>query len=225
MPVNECEIAVILENGVLSSNMDVGRLVIDTGSPRSLGSNEVISIFGRAVRLNPSLMGYPWANIRRSFDFEVVGLLGVDAFSGLTVCLDISAGFLKVSSEAIDGESVEFAMGSPTVHCSIADLIQNCIIDTGAKLCYVTDRNLAESGDFSGIAQDFHPLLGTFEVETFDLGLSLFGYEFVERVAVAPSSLSSQLTAMGIGAVIGTNLISRGILTIDFERHLVAFDL
>ena len=93
-------------------------------------------------------MGYPWANIRQSFDFEVAGLLGVDAFSGLTVCLDISAGFLKVSSEAIDGESVEFAMGSPTVHCSIADAVQNCIIDTGAKLCYVTDRDLAESGNF-----------------------------------------------------------------------------
>ena len=39
-----------------------------------------------------------------------------------------------------------------------------------------------------------------------------------------PSALSSQLTAMNIGAVIGTNLISRGVLTIDFERQCVAFD-
>ena len=38
MPVNEYEIAVFLENGVLSAHMDAKRLVIDTGSPSSLGS-------------------------------------------------------------------------------------------------------------------------------------------------------------------------------------------
>ena len=46
MPVNEYEIEVVLENGVLSAHMDAKRLVIDTGSPSSLGSDEIIGNFG-----------------------------------------------------------------------------------------------------------------------------------------------------------------------------------
>ena len=67
MPVNEDEIAVVLENGVLSAHMDAKRLVIDTGSPSSLGSDEIISVFGRAVRLSSTLMGYPWSKYSPEF--------------------------------------------------------------------------------------------------------------------------------------------------------------
>ena len=44
------EIEVVLENGVLGAHMDAKRLVIDAGSPSSLGSDEIISVFGRAIK-------------------------------------------------------------------------------------------------------------------------------------------------------------------------------
>lgn len=225
MPIDQDELAVSLEQGVLTTIINGQCMVIDTGCPSSLGVNETIDVLGRSVFLNSSLMGYPWSRIQESFRFPVSGLIGVDAFSDSTVCLDIGGGSLKLSHLPVQGESVEFLMGSPTVHCSVSGSIQNSIIDTGAKLCYAADREVIRGGDFAGIAEDFHPLLGAFEVETYELSIGLFGYDIVERVAVAPERLALQLSAMNIGAVVGTNLISRGVLTIDFQRQCVAFDL
>lgn len=226
MRIETEELAVALEQGVLTTIVDEKRMVIDTGCPVSLGSNEVIEVLGRPpVRMNSSLMGYPWLSIQESYGFEVAGLIGVDVFSQFTVCLDIAGNSLKLSQSPVQGESVEFLMGSPTVHCLVSGSIQNSIVDTGAKLCYVADREVIREGDFAGMAEDFHPLLGAFEVETYELSIGLFGYDIVERVAVAPEPLALLLAAKHIGAVVGTNLISRGVLTIDFQRKCIAFDL
>ncbi len=225
MPIDQDELAVFLEQGVLTTTINGQRMVIDTGCPTSLGMNEAIDVLGRSVRLNSSLMGYPWSRIQERFRFPVSGIIGVDAFSESTVCLDIGGGSLKLSQVPVQGESVEFLKGSPTVHCSVSGSIQNSIVDTGAKLCYVADREVIREGDFAGIAEDFHPLLGVFEVETYELSIGLFGYDVVERVAVAPEGIARLLAAKHIGAVVGTSLISRGVLTIDFQRQCVAFDL
>ncbi len=223
MPEAVNEIEIYLEQGVLSADFDEGRLVIDTGSPYSLGPNIDIQLLGRVIRLQPSLIGFPWSRIQESMPFNAVGLIGVDAFVESTFCLDISGGALRLTDQRIDGESMEFAIGSPTVHCAIASTIQRCIIDTGAKMCYITDAELANAGDYAGQAEDFHPLLGEFTVETYDLPMSLFGIDAIERVAVAPPALAMQLQALNIGGVIGTSLLARGVLTIDFRSQVIDF--
>jgi hypothetical protein len=218
-------IEVNLMDGVLCADFNEGRLIIDTGSPVSLGPDVAIQILGNSVQLLPNLLNYSWEQIKATLPFEAAGLVGVDAFTGSVISLDLKNSTLAVLGESIEGPMSSFIMGSPAIRCQIGEESVLCVVDTGAGLSYLTERELCESSRFVGLEQDFHPILGSFEVETYELPVTINGKTIVEKFGLAPAELKTMLEMVDVGGILGTSFFAHGVLNIDFKNEVVAFDV
>ena len=116
-------------------------------------------------------------------------------------------------------------MGSPAIRCQIGEESVLCVVDTGAGLSYLTERELCESSRFVGLEQDFHPILGSFEVETYELPVTINGKTIVEKFGLAPAELKTMLEMVDVGGILGTSFFAHGVLNIDFKNEVVAFDV
>ena len=84
-------IEVTVREGILCADFNEGCLIIDTGSPVSLGPDIAVRILDSVVQLNSSLGIYTWAEIQKSLPFDAVGLIGVDAFSDSVLGFDVAS--------------------------------------------------------------------------------------------------------------------------------------
>ena len=149
--VNVCE-------GILCADFNEGRLIIDTGSPVSLGPDIAVHVLGSVVQLNSSFGAYAWAEIQNSLPFDAVGLIGVDAFSDATLGFDVANQTVVRIASPIEGIKTSFVMGSPVIDCQIGEDKLRCVLDTGAGLSYLKQHEVTRLGQPLGQQHDFHPM-------------------------------------------------------------------
>ena len=212
--VNICE-------GILCADFNEGRLIIDTGSPVSLGPDIAVHILGSVVQLNANFGSYAWADIKASLRFEAVGLIGVDAFSDAALGFDIANNTVVRLESPIHGEPAGFVMGSPVIHCQIGEDKLRCVLDTGAGLSYLKRREVAGLGQTLGKQHDFHPMLGSFEVETVACAIVVGDQSVTEIFGLATDELSQLMETANIDAILGTSFFQQSLIEIDFKNELV----
>lgn len=176
--VNVCE-------GILCADFNEGRLIIDTGSPVSLGPDIAVRVLGSVVQLNSSFGAYTWAEIQNSLPFDAVGLIGVDAFSDATLGFDVANQTVVRIESPIEGIKTLFVMGSPVIDCQIGEDKLRCVLDTGAGLSYLKQHEVARLGQSLGQQHDFHPMLGSFDVETVACPIVVGGQSLTETFGLA----------------------------------------
>lgn len=212
--VNVCE-------GILCADFNEGRLIIDTGSPVSLGPDIAVRVLGSVVQLNSSFGNYAWADVRASLPFDAVGLIGVDAFSDAALGFDIANDTIVRLEAPIQGESAEFVMGSPVIHCQIGEDKLRCVLDTGAGLSYLKRREVASLGQALGKQHDFHPILGSFEVETVACAIVVGEQSVTETFGLATDQLGQLMETAKIDAILGTSFFQQSLIEIDYKNELV----
>jgi len=212
--VNVCE-------GILCADFNEGRLIIDTGSPVSLGPDIAVRVLGSVVQLNSSFGNYAWADVRASLSFDAVGLIGVDAFSDAALGFDIANDTIVRLESPIQGESAEFVMGSPVIHCQIGEDKLRCVLDTGAGLSYLKRREVASLGQALGKQHDFHPILGSFEVETVACAIVVGEQSVTETFGLATDQLGQLMETAKIDAILGTSFFQQSLIEIDYKNELV----
>ena len=214
-------IEVTVCDGILCADFNEGRLVIDTGSPVSLGPDITVQILGNAVQLSPSFGSYTWASIRHALPFDAVGLIGVDAFSDSTLGFDVGNQTLAQIDSEITGNSDAFVMGSPVMVCQIGEEKLRCLLDTGAGLSYLRDSQVSVSGKSLGKRKDFHPILGHFDVETVACSVMVGEHLITEVFGIATESLMPLMDSAQIDAILGTSFFEKGVIEIDFSKEVV----
>ena len=147
-------IEVVVRQGILCADFNEGCLIIDTGSPISLGPDIPVRVLGSVVQLNSSFGSFAWTEIQKSLPFDAVGLIGVDAFSDVVLGFDVANNTLARLDVAIDGDKTTFVMGSPVVQCQIGEERLSCVLDTGAGLSYLRSDETAVFGQELGKQQD-----------------------------------------------------------------------
>ena len=212
--VNVCE-------GILCADFNEGRLIIDTGSPVSLGPDIAVRVLGSVVQLNSSFGSYAWADVRAGLPFDAVGLIGVDAFSDAALGFDIANDTIVRLESPIQGESAEFVMGSPVIHCQIGEDKLRCVLDTGAGLSYLKRREVASLGQALGKQHDFHPILGSFEVETVACAIVVGEQSVTETFGLATDQLGQLMETAKIDAILGTSFFQQSLIEIDYKNELV----
>ena len=218
----ETSIDVDICNGILCADFNEGRLIIDTGSPVSLGPDIAIQILGSAVKLNSSFGNYAWAQIQESLPFDAVGLVGVDAFTDAILRFDLSNNTVARLSAPLTGQVVSFVMGSPTIQCRIGGDSLLCLLDTGAGLSYVHNHTLTNPGNVCGSREDFHPLLGRFHVDTSEYEIVVGDHTVTDIFGLATPDLSQLLSIAKIDAILGTSFFKKAIVEIDFQNEVVS---
>ncbi len=212
--VNVCE-------GILCADFNEGRLIIDTGSPVSLGPDIAVRVLGSVVQLNASFASYAWADIKASLPFDAVGLIGVDAFSDAALGFDIANDTVVRLESAIQGVSAEFVMGSPVIHCQIGEDKLRCVLDSGAGLSYLKRPEVAAFGQALGKQNDFHPMLGSFEVDTAACAIVVGDQSVTEIFGLATDELSQLMETANIDAILGTSFFQQSLIEIDFQNEVV----
>ena len=217
----ETSIDVDVRDGILCADFNEGRLIIDTGSPVSLGPDIAIQILGSAVQLNSSFGNYAWAQIQESLPFDAVGLVGVDAFTDAVLGFDLGNNTLARLSGPLKGPSVPFVMGSPIIKCQVGEDSLLCLLDTGAGLSYVQNNVLADPGNVFEAREDFHPLLGRFNVETAEYPMTIDNHTMIDTFGLATPDLSQLLSIAKIDAILGTSFFRKAIVEVDFQSEVV----
>ena len=218
-------IEVTVREGILCADFNEGCLIIDTGSPVSLGPDIAVRILDSVVQLNSSLGIYTWAEIQKSLPFDAVGLIGVDAFSDSVLGFDVANNTLARLGASIEGHKTAFVMGSPVVQCQIGEDRLSCVLDTGAGLSYLRSDKTAVSGQALGKQYDFHPMLGKFEVETVACTLVVGDQSLTETFGIATAELRQLMDTANIDAILGTTFYQKSLIEIDFQNEIVGVTL
>ena len=211
--------------GTLCADFNEGRLIIDTGSPVSLGPDIAVRVLGSVVQLNSSFGSYAWAEIQDSLPFDAVGLIGIDAFSDATLGFDIANQTVVRLESSIEGVQSSFVMGSPVIDCQIGEDKMRCVLDTGAGLSYLKRHEVAGLGQPLGNQHDFHPMLGSFEVETVACPIVVGGQSLTETFGLATEQLGRLMDAAGIDAILGTSFFGKSVVEIDFKNEVIGIAL
>lgn len=216
--VNVCE-------GILCADFNEGRLIIDTGSPVSLGPDIAVRVLGSVVQLNSSFGAYTWTEIQNSLPFDAVGLIGVDAFSDATLGFDVANQTVVRIESPIEGIKTLFVMGSPVIDCQIGEDKLRCVLDTGAGLSYLKQHEVARLGQSLGQQHDFHPMLGSFDVETVACPIVVGGQSLTETFGLATEQLRRLMDAANIDAILGTSFFEKSLVEIDFKNEVIGIAL
>ena len=218
-------IEVVVRGGILCADFNEGCLIIDTGSPVSLGPDIPVRVLGSVVQLNSSFGSCAWTEIQKSLPFDAVGLIGVDAFSDAVLGFDVANNTLARLDVAIDGDETKFVMGSPVVQCQIGEDQLSCVLDTGAGLSYLRSDETAVFGQALGKQHDFHPMLGEFEVETVACTLVVGDQSLTETFGIATAELLELMNTANIDAILGTTFFQQSLIEIDFQNKIVGMTL
>ena len=218
-------IEVVVREGILCADFNEGCLIIDTGSPVSLGPDIPVRVLGSVVQLNSSFGSYAWTEIQESLPFDAVGLIGVDAFSDAVLGFDVANNTLARLDVSIEGDETAFVMGSPVVRCQIGEDRLNCILDTGAGLSYLRSDETAVFGQAQGKQYDFHPMVGEFEVETVACTLVVGNQSLIETFGIATAELRQLMNTTNIDAILGTTFFQQSLIEIDFQKEIVGITL
>jgi hypothetical protein len=205
--------------------IDGKRILLDSGSPFSVGDGE-LEIAGKRFSLE-SQMGVTAGKLSRWMNTQVDALIGCDILSQFAISIDwwqSSVTFSPHGTSLPGGPlPMNVIMGAPVLNFGWAGGITRGLFDTGAKLCYMPRSGLPQMRSVNHV-QDFHPMIGPFETDVYEVGIEIAGHSFVANCGVLPDSLVSLLSGVtAIEWIIGTDLLRAGSIGLDLSHnHLTA---
>jgi Ca-activated chloride channel family protein len=201
--------------------IDGRRILLDTGSPFSIGNGATLDILGQ--RFTPgSALGVTTNKLSMWMKTEIDALLGCDILSQFVVSIDWWQSTLTFATHgtSLSGTelSAELLMGTPVLEFRSPTGRTRGIFDTGAKLCYVP-RSATTNKMPINHTHDFLPGFGAFESDVYELQFEFAGHSFQANCGILPDSAAKLLHGMtGIEWVIGTDLLRQGVIGIDLDN-------
>jgi hypothetical protein len=197
---------------------DGRRVLLDTGSPASLGPTGTWQFCGVPVTLADGGLGITPAQIGEWVGTRVDVLLGADVLSRLRFTIDLdedgSGGHVRFERPAAAGPSIDLAefMGIPIATVTVGDEPVRAIVDIGAKLSYL-DAQMAAAFAVTGSERDFYPGIGAFRTDVRVVPIEIAGCTVELRCGVLPDSLRMTLAMADTRAILGTELLRHGAIT------------
>ncbi len=208
------------------AHVDGKQILIDTGSTFSVGDRIELEIAGQSFLLGTKkkittrrLSGW----IKRPIN----ALLGADVLSNFVVILDLRSERVTFAPHGeklhnADEVRAQWLLSSPVLEFEFEAKVTKGLFSTDAKICYMP-RNAVGKQTPVDHMHDFHPLIGSFETDVYELNLEIAGRSFHARCGVIPEALADLLGGMtGIEWIIGADLLRLGIFSFDLRQHQIA---
>lgn len=192
--------------GHLFVDVEGDRWLLDTGSPVSFGRRGGLRMAGESFPLPVSQLGLDVDRLCELVGVHCAGLLGMDVLGRFDHVLDTTVGRIDVSVEQLtpSGKAVplEWCMGIPIVPVRVGDRSLRMFLDTGAQFSYLETGSLAAWPD-AGVAEDFHPSVGRFEIRTRQVPVGIGDFACTLRCGELPDALALALSIGGVQGVLG----------------------
>ena len=208
------EYPLIFENEHWFTVVDGRRMLLDTGSPVSVGSGALV-FAGSRTMLQGSFAGVSLDELVQLVGSPFDGLLGMDVLGTRRVSFDGKRGILRVGA-ALPGGLPEVAtssvMGVPTVPLTVDGVSRRAFIDLGAKVSYVSGGVAGAGEDI----EDFYPGIGRFATQAGLATAEVAGIPMRLRFGSLPKLLQMNLMVAGCDAILGAEMLQQAVLHFDF---------
>jgi hypothetical protein len=156
-------------------------------------------------------------DISRMIGTPLDGVVGMDSLKGRVVSLTKKTIHINGRVPERAGAPLMFVGGIPCVDIRINEVPCRAMIKTGATVSYIAEPLLLRD-KHTRVLQDFHPVYGRYMVRMFVNYFSIGDKNFFADAGELPDAFTS-LSASGIGAVIGTDLLDRFDMVMDFSGN------
>lgn len=196
------------------------KLLVDTGSPVTIHDGKPLSFLGKEYPTVKSMIGHDVEKLSALANFKFDGLLGMDVMREYRVVFDYQNGeitFLSAEEEGLTGAAYPLGdvCGAKVLYVNYGGQNLKMAVDTGAPLSYVT--SVVTSGmEPVGVKADFHPVVGNYTTNVFELEGEFAGRTFTGTYGNLPMLLAMPLSLGGIHGVVGYDFFNSYKLMFDF---------
>ena len=202
-------------------------VLLDTGSPWTLGSGETLEFMGRTVSCESGVSMYTIDSVRQLLGRDIDVLMGMNVFNGMCMLVDLTAGEVTFSDEPLTLEnavttSLERPNNLVTIRAEVSGMPVNLVVDTGAQLSYLNDQYIAGLNPI-GTHEDFHPLMDRYEVPIYGLPVKIAGRDLDVVWGGSTPGVSALISQVGADGVLGYDLFKQGKVVLDFITNTLQF--
>ncbi len=214
-------------NGHILVEIDQDRVLIDTGSPHSVGNRPSFTFMGSEHRLQPSFQGTTVDQIGDLVGTRITVLMGADILSRYDMRLHLDGGTVTFTTDSLPigrrAAHLDFFTGVPIVEVEVGGRPRRLFFDTGAKLSYLHSSLTADLPKV-GREQDFFPGFGEFAVELAEQPVGLCERVLSLRFGSLPMLLEIALLLAGVEGILGSAVFEGARVTYAPRRGLLAIE-
>ncbi|MGE5760491.1 MAG: hypothetical protein ACM37V_09080 [Gemmatimonadota bacterium] len=185
-------------------------LLLDTGSPVSIGRRPITRFLDREIPLLPSYQGMTVEEWSETIGVHIDVLLGSDVLSRFDVTIDPDAGAVVFDTAPQNSRTAAAPLhtvaGMPVVVFGLAGRRLKALLHTGAMLsCLRT----ADVGAYRlvGVARDHYPGIGEFTTDLRLVPLMFGDQPIMLECGRMPPTVERVLGPVDLHGIIGTNLL------------------
>lgn len=215
----------MIDNHVVAV-MEGKKVLIDTGSPISIGDSQEIIILGQTYSLEKRLMDLDVRQISELIQVDINVILGMDILSkfvfyispGLRgmICSDYFINF----TDKMQDIPVYYSGTMPILDVRVEGVDLKMLFATGAKLSYL-NRGFHGDNKSLGVKEDFYPGLGTFSAEVYDVPLEIKGNKLDIGCADPPEGLQKNLYMQKCNGVLGADIFRYFNIQFNFRNNRI----
>lgn len=208
---------------------DDKNVLIDTGSPQTIGKMPEFEWNGVKHKISESMLGM--VDIHEVCELsgeDIDVLLGADILGASPFMVDLKENCFILPDgdyKTPDGEEfpLEIVMGIPLTEIMISGMKGMSAIDSGAIISYVVSSHW-ETGTFKTLAEDFHPAIGKYKTMTGELPVKIGGIGFNATFGVLPEIFEMTLSMIDADSIIGKDLFRERVVYLDYsnERMIIS---
>lgn len=220
--VNE-QLPLRLEGGLLCTEIDGKRIVIDTGTPASVG-NAPLRLGHRDFPLMSQFVGVSIEALSDHVEAGVDVLLGNDVLGEFEMIIDLATNSLELRARTATAPAgatpLSSYMGVPVVETRLGHDVLRLYLDTGAALTYLAPRR-TQGLPAGARFEDFYPGWGMFHTDTFSVTLDLKADDTTHRLATRvghlPPALSTLVGPGGVEGILGNDILQQLRMTLSLS--------
>jgi len=204
------EYALEMVGGHLIIEAEGQALLLDTGSPVSVGRETTSRFQGREFPVLPRYNGMTTESLSETIGARIDALLGADVLSWFTVDIDPETSRVAFGRDSTMPRAQVVPMkrvgGIPVLKIEVAGKAFPALLHTGATVSCLRGAD-TRPFPFVGIARDCYPGLGEFATELRRVPLLIGGLAIRLVCGVLPPVLEQALIRVGVCGLVGTDLL------------------
>lgn len=199
-----------MPGGHLILRYDSQALLLDTGSPVSLGRRSSYRFLDREIPVLQRYQGMSMEQWSERIGINIDALLGCDVLGRYAVAIDPAAGHVVFDGDAASPGSAVAPLwtvaGMPVVEVGLAGKKLRALFHTGATLSCLPEL-ATRTHRCVGVARDCYPGLGEFTTELRQVPLMIGDQPVTLECGVLPSAVEQALRPVELHGIVGADLL------------------